>query len=340
VAHSLGAYIVGHSMLKYQDICFDKIILCGSILSQDFPWETLVERNQFWLARNEYGRNDFWASLGAIALPDGGRSGSDGFTFTSPVLEQICLQEFRHGDYYHEINIEKRWLPFLKQRSLEFEVLYGRDVTSPDQLSWILDMTALLDVASYHTGAGSASLDQQIPDDLALKWTEVNPAIYIFLTDILGQRKRVLGYANLMPLRAATYDDVLAGKKRDKDIEPADLLPYNQPAPTRLYFMSIAIEQGARRIGDGIYQRAFERLLFAATNQLVQFRRDYGVVVTEIAAVAWTIEGERLCEFLGMKPVGNSDPDGRPIYQIVLNDAVLTRTDVFRGIRDLVLTSA
>src|SRR5438105_3841065 len=33
VAHSLGSYLVGMCMLKYPEVKFDKIILCGSILS-------------------------------------------------------------------------------------------------------------------------------------------------------------------------------------------------------------------------------------------------------------------------------------------------------------------
>jgi len=32
IAHSFGSYVVGESMLKYRELKFDKIILCGSIL--------------------------------------------------------------------------------------------------------------------------------------------------------------------------------------------------------------------------------------------------------------------------------------------------------------------
>src|SRR5438876_545572 len=36
VAHSLGSWIVGYTMLKYEDVRFDKMILAGSILPRDF----------------------------------------------------------------------------------------------------------------------------------------------------------------------------------------------------------------------------------------------------------------------------------------------------------------
>src|SRR3954470_569159 len=36
IVHSFGSYVVGECMLKYREVRFDKIILCGSILPKDF----------------------------------------------------------------------------------------------------------------------------------------------------------------------------------------------------------------------------------------------------------------------------------------------------------------
>ena len=44
VAHSFGTYILGYTLLGFDFIRFDKVILCGSILPPDFPWDHLIER--------------------------------------------------------------------------------------------------------------------------------------------------------------------------------------------------------------------------------------------------------------------------------------------------------
>jgi hypothetical protein len=240
---------------------------------------------------------------------------------------------FGHGDYYHKINIEKSWLPYFQQRSLEFEILYGRDVKTAGHYHEIFNKTGELDVRSY-TGPAGASEDDLISDELADAWIAVNPAIYVFLTDAKSKGDRILGYANAMPLKKEAFNRVLAGEIEDNEIKGEDIVPYNMAGPIRLYFMSIVIEPDARRIADGVYQRAFERLLYAVISQLVDFRRNYGVTVAEIAAVAWTPEGKVLCEWLGMELVGR-DKKGRPIYLISIDERLSRRKDVFAGLHDL-----
>ena len=58
VAHSLGSWIVGMAMLKFDDIRFDKIVLAGSILPTDFDWCTLFARDQVFAVRNEHSKAD------------------------------------------------------------------------------------------------------------------------------------------------------------------------------------------------------------------------------------------------------------------------------------------
>jgi len=45
-------------MLKCPDIKFDKIILCGSIVNENFDWDTLIKRNQVFYIRNEYSKTE------------------------------------------------------------------------------------------------------------------------------------------------------------------------------------------------------------------------------------------------------------------------------------------
>ena len=99
IAHSFGTYIVGRAMLKYPDIRFDKIILCGSILPDDFDWGTLLARDQVDCVRNEYGSMDIWARLVRRFISMTGNSGYKGFDFPSTSIVQQEF-EFYHSDFF------------------------------------------------------------------------------------------------------------------------------------------------------------------------------------------------------------------------------------------------
>lgn len=60
VAHSFGTYIFGNALMRYPFLRFNKVLLCGSILPADFPWDVLVDRGQVQAVRNEHGARDTW----------------------------------------------------------------------------------------------------------------------------------------------------------------------------------------------------------------------------------------------------------------------------------------
>jgi hypothetical protein len=113
VAHSFGTYIVGYAMLRYDFLRFDKILLCGSILPIDFPWDVLLERGQVRMVRNEIGAKDVWVRVVRYMVSHTGRSGADGFSREHPRLEQQRFQLYEHSEFFSEGHIEAHWLPFL-----------------------------------------------------------------------------------------------------------------------------------------------------------------------------------------------------------------------------------
>ena len=117
VAHSFGTYILGNALLKYKDIRFDKVVLCGSILPIDFPWDEIINRGQVQMVRNEYGVKDVWVHRVGWFVPQTGRSGIEGFNRTH---ERVFNEEFYfdHGEYFDKGHIENYWLPFLERRDL------------------------------------------------------------------------------------------------------------------------------------------------------------------------------------------------------------------------------
>jgi Carboxypeptidase regulatory-like domain len=112
VAHSFGTYILGYTLLRFDFIRFNKVILCGSILPRDFPWDQLIARGQVQAVRNEFGVRDPWVKWVRWFVRGTGPSGAVGFTCQHPRLAQEEF-DFDHGDYFGLDHMEDRWVPFL-----------------------------------------------------------------------------------------------------------------------------------------------------------------------------------------------------------------------------------
>jgi alpha-beta hydrolase superfamily lysophospholipase len=114
VAHSFGTYILGNALLRYDWLAFNKVILCGSILPTDFPWDKLIERGQVQAVRNEFGVRDVWTRLARWFVAGTGPSGHRGFACSHERLEQ---EEFayEHSEYFDKGHMEAKWLPFLNR---------------------------------------------------------------------------------------------------------------------------------------------------------------------------------------------------------------------------------
>lgn len=123
IAHSFGTYIVAGALLKYREILFDRLILCGSIVRRDYPWSRLLENGQGNAVLNEYGSRDIWAKLAQWAVADAGASGAEGFEISDPALYQRRRPQFRHSDFFFPLNYEKNWIPFLRGLEPEAQVL-------------------------------------------------------------------------------------------------------------------------------------------------------------------------------------------------------------------------
>ena len=107
IVHSFGSYIVGYCMLKYPDVKFDKIILCGSILPRDFEWATLFMRDQVNHVQNEYGLYDVWTKLVGRFVKRTGDSGTYGFHIASTHFTEIRFDYFKHSDYFKGQHIRR-----------------------------------------------------------------------------------------------------------------------------------------------------------------------------------------------------------------------------------------
>ncbi|WP_167837610.1 serine/threonine-protein kinase [Nocardia altamirensis] len=112
VAHSFGTYILGNALIRYPYLRFRKVLLCGSILPTNFPWDLLIERGQVQAVRNEYGSEDVWTRAVSWFVSGTGPSGLAGFTANNARLQQEKFT-FAHSEYFERGHMISRWLPFL-----------------------------------------------------------------------------------------------------------------------------------------------------------------------------------------------------------------------------------
>ena len=114
IAHSFGSYLVARSMEKFPEIQFDQIVLCGSIVAEDYPWTRMIPQ-QCSRVLNDFGRKDFWAKIAEWLIDDAGASGSKGFSDEAECrVIQRKHNEFKHSDYFYSLNYRRNWIPFLK----------------------------------------------------------------------------------------------------------------------------------------------------------------------------------------------------------------------------------
>jgi hypothetical protein len=115
IAHSFGTYIVAEAMRIYPEVCFNQVILCGSIVRQDFPWSKLIDSGRVQRVLNDCGQRDFWAGIVVWAVDDAGPSGVKGFSDTAGGLViQRSHPDWRHSDFFYELNYRRNWTPFLQ----------------------------------------------------------------------------------------------------------------------------------------------------------------------------------------------------------------------------------
>jgi pimeloyl-ACP methyl ester carboxylesterase len=310
VAHSFGTWITCNAMLKFEDIRFDKIVLCGSILPRDFNWAKLFARDQVGLVRNERGLRDPWPSW-ASHLPGMGTSGSNGFDWFDAVIEEKIYDEHGHNEFLDKKHIEEYWVPFFQRTPSPLNLLHGRSIRDRQKFSDTLDCTGDIDKEVF----GLKYQPVEVPLSLALDWIKINPDIYTFLIDRASRRP--VGYINAMPVDDSLYARIRGGTVTDNEIPPSGIVAYTRDQEIKIYLMSIAVSEDHRQWGQGLWNLGYVQLIGGFLDKLINYRKHCSIRVTHLLATAWTDEGLQMCKSLGMTPVGN-DKSGFAVYEVEL----------------------
>jgi len=313
VAHSFGTFIAAHSMIKYEEIRFEKMIICGSVLPPDFPWDLLFQRSQVIEVRHEYGMKDVWTTACRF-LPHKkiGASGRQGFQLDHPNFTEEPYPEYEHSDFFGESHIQDSWVPFLRKESKRFSVRHGREIERIDDFLGIFETTSQLDHLVFGHLDNYGEIEPSI--ELAKRWISVEPDVYTFLVD---QREgRYVGYINSLFVRPQAIENLIQNGIPDNQMTEEVLASSHEPGPLVLCALAIAVDPSVRNIGQGFHDTHVRTLLNGLCFKLEYYARHRRLMVSEIVAVGWTDEGRRICEgILGMRRVAK-DRYGHPIFRL------------------------
>lgn len=110
IAHSFGSYIINNILQKDRSITISRLILCGSIVKEDFDWGSLPNIPD--IIVNDVGLKDKLPLLAKLASWGYGISGSYGF---GTYFVKDRYHDLGHSDFFNKENgiINKYWMPFL-----------------------------------------------------------------------------------------------------------------------------------------------------------------------------------------------------------------------------------
>jgi pimeloyl-ACP methyl ester carboxylesterase len=136
VAHSFGTYITAKFLKNNTDFDVDRIILCGSIVSENFKWDKLPNFPRNSSVINDIGTKDIWPVLAKTSTFGYGASGALGFN-TSTIENRY--HDVAHSDFFTNELFGKYWLPFI----LDGEIVKSPNTTKRQTKSYYISILSL-----------------------------------------------------------------------------------------------------------------------------------------------------------------------------------------------------
>jgi hypothetical protein len=107
IAHSFGTYAISQILKEKPTIRPKRMILCGSIIAENFHWDRLPNRPEI---INECGSRDIWPILAKSTTWGYGNSGV--FGFGVPKVKDR-FHNFGHSDYFTQEFVKQFWYPWI-----------------------------------------------------------------------------------------------------------------------------------------------------------------------------------------------------------------------------------
>lgn len=110
VAHSFGTYIISKILKREHDIDIERLLLCGSIVDENYEWRSLSRFPSAVL--NDCGSKDMWPNLAKTLSWGYGNSGVYGFN-SHRIRNRF--HNLGHSDFFAEEFISRFWVPFIAE---------------------------------------------------------------------------------------------------------------------------------------------------------------------------------------------------------------------------------
>jgi|GEM_PF-6183949 len=139
---------------------------------------------------------------------------------------------------------------------------------------------------------------------LSTEWYGRNPSIYT----VLVRAGHAVGYCNAMPVATECFNALMTGELGDGEIPANSVCTFREPRAVPIYICGLAILPQHQRSPCALI--ALLRGIRGKFNKL----RVNGTEVSEVGAVAWSNNGERLATIFGLSQVG-VDPQLGTFYR-------------------------
>lgn len=112
IGHSNGTYLLGESLKRIPGMKFNRVVLAGSVLPNDYPWRERYEAGQFASLRNERSNKDFpvgvlCSALRGFFMRDVGTGGFEGFFGTAGLpIQEVFWHDGGHSTPLAPNNLE------------------------------------------------------------------------------------------------------------------------------------------------------------------------------------------------------------------------------------------
>lgn len=121
ICHSFGTYLFAEALEKlsiYNSPTFDKIILCGSVLKEEYDWKNVIDKFSLSKIVNDCGISDIALLMSHIFASGLGKGGRTGFKNT--IANTVTNRYFkgRHGCFFKPQHINS-WVDFIKSGEIE-----------------------------------------------------------------------------------------------------------------------------------------------------------------------------------------------------------------------------
>lgn len=161
----------------------------------------------------------------------------------------------------------------------------------------------------------------------AYQWYCYNSLTFLGIRD--QDTNKVIAFCTILPVSEEWYSAFRKGKISDTSMDLLDIRQYNLPDFYNIYISSVCVHPDYQGVSG-----AFTMLYNAIIEMFLELARGQEIYVYKLIAEASTLDGERLCKFIGMKEIGASNHGTRIYESYLIPPALRLKSKVGKSLTD------